>query len=245
VVIGIIALLISILLPSLARAREQGNAIKCASNLRQLGMAMVQYTNNNKGYFPYGSRYPNTLARNEDWIWYQETALPPGRPIADLEQSAIAPYMGKPLPKEIFRCPSDDVQGHTAPTSGYEPYKFSYVMNQNFESGYFPPNHPGRPVVVTQIRNPTRKIILAEEDEGSINDGLWAPGNGDVDTDGAAKDLLAIRHDRKKAYPDDRAQVVGQHANADRRGNASFVDGHAEFIARRDAHDKTAILWDK
>src|SRR5215208_1318854 len=52
VVIGIIALLISILLPSLNRAREQANRVKCASNLRQIGQGLQMYANENKGNFP-------------------------------------------------------------------------------------------------------------------------------------------------------------------------------------------------
>lgn len=52
VVIGIIALLISILLPSLNRARETARAIKCASNLRTIGQGLAMYVAENKQYFP-------------------------------------------------------------------------------------------------------------------------------------------------------------------------------------------------
>ena len=52
VVIGIIALLISILLPSLNRARETANRVKCASNLRQIGQAILLYSNENKNAYP-------------------------------------------------------------------------------------------------------------------------------------------------------------------------------------------------
>ena len=65
VVIGIIALLISILLPSLARARETANRVKCASNLRQIGQAILMYGNDNQRL---GAPYPR-MALNTAAGW--------------------------------------------------------------------------------------------------------------------------------------------------------------------------------
>src|SRR5690348_9472256 len=52
VVIGIIALLVSILLPTLGRARRQAMTVKCLSDYRQIGNALVMYTGDNKGMCP-------------------------------------------------------------------------------------------------------------------------------------------------------------------------------------------------
>jgi prepilin-type processing-associated H-X9-DG protein/prepilin-type N-terminal cleavage/methylation domain-containing protein len=54
VVIGIIALLISILLPSLNKARQSAASVKCLSNLRQIGQGLHMYASFNKGSLPYG-----------------------------------------------------------------------------------------------------------------------------------------------------------------------------------------------
>ena len=52
VVIGIIALLISILMPALAGARSQANQLKCGSNLRTIGQTMHMYAGDHKGMIP-------------------------------------------------------------------------------------------------------------------------------------------------------------------------------------------------
>jgi prepilin-type processing-associated H-X9-DG protein len=50
--IGVAAASVSVLLPSLSRAREQANRIKCASNERQIGQAILLYTNGGVGKYP-------------------------------------------------------------------------------------------------------------------------------------------------------------------------------------------------
>src|SRR5215210_8252448 len=92
VVIGIIALLLSILLPSLNKARESAKQVKCLNNLRQIGMALIMYCDGNKGKFPAGARYD--IPQVHDWIhwetmaWAGSGSRPPGRPQVGLQNSA-------------------------------------------------------------------------------------------------------------------------------------------------------------
>jgi prepilin-type processing-associated H-X9-DG protein/prepilin-type N-terminal cleavage/methylation domain-containing protein len=77
VVIGIIALLISILLPTLTRARQSANSVACLSNLRQVGTGLVQYANDERMWLPSGfgdDPTPNNYA-GRDPKWYAWVVL--------------------------------------------------------------------------------------------------------------------------------------------------------------------------
>jgi prepilin-type processing-associated H-X9-DG protein len=71
-VIGIIALLISILLPSLGKAREAANRTKCLANLRQLGLGMRFYADANGGQVPLANR--NNFGDHSFYVWHGDRA---------------------------------------------------------------------------------------------------------------------------------------------------------------------------
>jgi prepilin-type N-terminal cleavage/methylation domain-containing protein len=80
VVIGIIAVLISVLLPSLSKARQAANLVDCQSRLRQMGQAMQIYVSTSKGLLPWGGvdhsepwtddTLPNNSNRETFWWWF-------------------------------------------------------------------------------------------------------------------------------------------------------------------------------
>lgn len=77
VVIGIIALLISILLPALTKARRQAVRVQCGSNLRVIGQSLFIYANGNNGHYPqftYSELNPSvgTGASGGYWMWDME-----------------------------------------------------------------------------------------------------------------------------------------------------------------------------
>jgi prepilin-type N-terminal cleavage/methylation domain-containing protein/prepilin-type processing-associated H-X9-DG protein len=112
VVIGIIALLISILLPVLKKAQIAGAAANCAANLKQIGTAVMMYANDNKGWAPKaGGR---SIHSWDDAIWWQSNWQ--GRGPLALDKSALAPYLG--VSKDIPVGPA--VRANTPSVPGME-----------------------------------------------------------------------------------------------------------------------------
>lgn len=230
VVIGIIALLISVLLPSLNRAREQAQTVTCQSNLRQFGYAFLMYTNDNKG------KYPGPAAgtqRPDDWVHWQG-----GR---DRNEGAVQKYLG-PFNRALYRCPTDVVENHLTA------YDMSYTVNwmvcEYHRRNNNDANPPGTPLysptlTVGQVKSPSNKILMIDESANTVDDGCWAPQNFFAD----GQNLLSSRHSRRDEKPTGDRVVDATKG----RGNALYCDGHVEFTERSNAYDARyydpAVRW--
>ena len=99
VVIGIIALLISILLPALGKAREQGKAIKCLSNLRSICQSAIIYANQNKStILPVGVGTGQT--------WWCNIMVDDKLTTAPSADGSVEATAGPLTENSVFYCPS-------------------------------------------------------------------------------------------------------------------------------------------
>jgi prepilin-type N-terminal cleavage/methylation domain-containing protein/prepilin-type processing-associated H-X9-DG protein len=109
VVIGIIALLISILMPALAAARAQANQLKCASNLKTIGQATHLYSQDFKGKVPRNYEYTPQYEMGHV-LWAEALARYINRSFRDNTAgnltSARDPILAQEFAKiEVFQCP--------------------------------------------------------------------------------------------------------------------------------------------
>jgi prepilin-type processing-associated H-X9-DG protein/prepilin-type N-terminal cleavage/methylation domain-containing protein len=214
VVIGIIAMLIGLLLPALAAAREQAKTVKCLSNLRQMTIAVDLYCQNYHGTYPLSSysSYIAPLSTSYAWDYTTSTNLTTGAQTLSpglLWQKAIYSVQG---------CPSYDGPSNTTlavPFTGYD-YNASYI-------GGLPPgpgqtNSPCPPMKQSQIRQSSGCAIFGD---GQYYNGgqayMRSPFPGPVD--------IAL------GYNSPSAGTQGFRHRG--KTNAAFCDGHAETMGTR------------
>jgi prepilin-type N-terminal cleavage/methylation domain-containing protein/prepilin-type processing-associated H-X9-DG protein len=143
VVIGIIAVLMSLLLPSLARARRQAQISQCASNLRQLGVAVFAYLADHKQKYPqYGegnraSAAASVYQNNKFYVWGTQVATAVGT----TEDRLLDPY----TQKLVAQCPLErgyrGVTGFGPGIDGrtfFDIYGSSYCYNVGLEDSTAP-----------------------------------------------------------------------------------------------------------
>jgi len=222
VVIGIIALLISILLPSLNRARETANRVKCGSNLRQIGQAILLYSNENKGNYP--RTYYNPTLTAVTTAWDASTggaAKDPFNPSVGNNTIDAAIFLlirTQDITSEVFVCPSSNGEKDTYGTAAgaNAQNKVSFTKRENLSYSFANP-YPDTNAVNAGYRwNSTLGAEFCVG--GDLNPGKPA-ANPQYDVT-APRETSPASTQQKANSPNH--QAAGE--------NLLFGDGHVEFV---------------
>ncbi|WP_428938790.1 prepilin-type N-terminal cleavage/methylation domain-containing protein [Fontivita pretiosa] len=207
VVIGIIVILISILLPTLARARRSAAAAKCLSNLRNMQLAHWMYIGENRGYLIQAGFGHGGHALNEQAGWF----------------NTLQRYYQSRL---LVRCPADNSTLWQRPlTPGGALRRSSYGINNFLDRELIPWGGPY--VKISQIRRPAATVHfleLAHEGEFAVADhphveswtGLNVPAIASTQIQINAHGPSTTRRSWKSL------------------ANYGFLDGHAETLPLSD-----------
>ncbi|MBM3902790.1 MAG: type II secretion system protein [Verrucomicrobia bacterium] len=194
VVIAIIAILAGMLLPALSRAKESGRGAVCKSNMRQLGMGMMMYADENRDYYAWAGEVNGN--QTPDWVWggltraeldkkSNWTKPPPNFGFA-ADAGAIFPYvmsqklnrpatgkstLGNTNRFPVYICPSTGAIGRAL--------RVNYSMN-TFVDGRSGKGYPPLGLKSTAVINPAGKFLFMQENPLAMVNASVQPG-GSVD----------------------------------------------------------------
>ena len=178
VVIAIIAILAAILFPVFAQAREKARQISCASNMQQIGLAILQYVQDYDESYPIAWDDNTSVSGGTTWPVLVQPYIKNG--------SAAHLYGGAEV-GGVWSCP--DYPSQTNAPAGMQETYFQYrALNDVIDDNYWGPgnaaphNH-AMPTVLNEINSPAEKIMIFEaRNQGNCSGWPANPGDGTLST---------------------------------------------------------------
>ena len=251
VVIAIIAILAAMLLPALSKAKQKAQAINCLSNMRQLGIAMRLYMDDNRGQLCYwrrdanitGFEYVNPIPQNNSSF------------IVNFDQFVYWPdslrlggYMTSP---NVFNCPTLQ-----AKATGVTNKVLGIGMNLPEFAREYDWNDMQQPVNEKSVRNPSQTVVFADSGKVTSSPSPTANNADDWQEDTSASAFgpgaYTVAFDVPSFWPGPNTWIqVGRLTipRHNKRLSTVWFDGHAELFKNSDlgygypAGDPNA-LWD-
>jgi prepilin-type N-terminal cleavage/methylation domain-containing protein/prepilin-type processing-associated H-X9-DG protein len=229
VVIAIIAILASLLLPTLTKTKQKGQGISCMNKHRQLTLAWLMHADDNSGKFAYSSPADLEVYDPNAWMGgfedFSPTNVSNWDVTRDIEVSPLWPYCGQST--GIFRCPADKstIQPSVGPLKGQTVPRVRSMSMSGWMGGFAGSWYQSPPfrlyMRLDDINDPGPAMteVFWDQREDSINS-----GNFGVDMTGYPNrpDLTLFNQDFPASY----------HNGS---GGLSFVDGHSEIHHWQDA----------